>query len=148
MQKTKFLGLCWTLPDLFRHISIDCCCYWSNLDLCCYFQPTGFTNLDHLAVYKKAWMAILAVASTICITSNIYFYSMNRGESILKQWCYTDLCTTVLSSIKCVDLEIWTTNQTILNFFIPKAFFAIATSSGNLCTLIDNFLNAFFFFSF
>ena len=51
-----------------------------DFDMCFYFQPTGFTNLDHLAVYKKSLTAILAAASAICLASNIFFYSINRGE--------------------------------------------------------------------
>ena len=44
-----------------------------------FHQPTGFINLDHLAVYKRTRIAIAATASTICFISNIYFHTMNRG---------------------------------------------------------------------
>ena len=62
-------------------------------------QPTGFTNLDHLAVYKNTRMAIGAAASILCFTSNIYFYSINRGNTSFVLYFYrtqvslgSDLC--------------------------------------------------------
>ena len=65
-------------PASLMHLSIV---LDATLTPAAYCQPVGFTNLDHLAVYKKTRMAIGAAASTLCFTSNIYFYSINRGHT-------------------------------------------------------------------